>query len=237
MALLLTALWVASRDDYTVQRSASWWADMIGLPDPKGRAATRTIATNLTELARRGFIEYTPGHSGYSATVRLLSELGTGAPYTPPYQDLSPSYIRLPRTLWTGDGVIGRLSGAGLAVLVLVYHYYDPKRPDMWFSDNAFRQRHGMAEATRLNGLNDLVNNGVLTMRQEYVDMLSDAGRRTTRRRYYTLDSRYTPPVTSRETDSGNFAPRTAHQPPTSVPVARAASNAWGPDPALDDPF
>lgn len=200
LALLLTGLWVCSRYPYETQRPASWWADMIGLADPQGATATRSAVTNLRELAERRYIDFVPGKEGYSPTVTLRTELGTGDAYVRPFQDEHRNYIRLPVTLWTDAALIGKLSGPGLAMFVIMLSYYNEKTnkgEGIWFSDRKFRERHGMAEATRLSGLNDLVNHGVLTMRQEKTDVKSsdDSGYRTTHRRFYTIDTRYHPPA------------------------------------------
>src|SRR5690606_15988686 len=101
LALLLTALWVCSREPHNTKHSASWWAEMIGLPDPRGQAAGRSVVANLRELDRRGFIALEAGRNGYLPEVSLRSELGTGAPYVRPHLDPHPSFIRVPETLWT----------------------------------------------------------------------------------------------------------------------------------------
>lgn len=193
LALLLTALWVCSRPPHSTQRPASWWAEMIGLPEPHGRAATRSVVANLRELARRGFIDLEAGHDGYPPVVTLRSELGTGEPYIRPRLDDSPNYIRVPETLWTRDNLIGKLDDARALAMYLIVLYYFPVSEEVWFSNTAFRERHGMAESTRLNGLNSLVNLHVLTMREDYVETSNRVEYRTTKRRYYSLDPLYAP--------------------------------------------
>lgn len=79
--------------------------------------------------------------------------------------------------------------------LILIHYFNADSRDETWFSDKAFRQRHGMAEATRLNGLNQLVNRGVVTMRERFPDVQHGAGYRATKRRYYTLDPVFEPSV------------------------------------------
>jgi hypothetical protein len=198
LALLLTALWVCSKPPHSTKHSASWWAEMIGLPEPRGQAAGRSVVANLRELDRRGYITLEAGRNGLLPEVSLRSELGTGEPYVRPHLDPYPSFIRVPETLWT-RGLIGELDARALAMyLVLIYYTNLDARNEIWFSNTAFRERHGMAEATRLNGLNKLVNLGVATMREDYVDAVHDVGYRTIKRRFYRLDPLYIPPSTSK---------------------------------------
>ncbi len=210
LALLLTAIWVCSRPPHQTQRSASWWADMVGLPDPQSRASTRSVIANLSELAHREFIDFEPGRGGYAPIVTLRSELGTGAPYQRPHLDERPNYFRIPETLWTRDRLIGKLDARGLAMYLIMLSYFNANDHEgTWFSDKSFRARHGMAEATRLNGLNQLVNHGVVSMQQVFIDVNHGRGYRATRRRYYTLDPVYEPPATRAPAGPG----RTDHKP------------------------
>ncbi|MCE5292051.1 MAG: hypothetical protein LLG14_22805 [Nocardiaceae bacterium] len=195
LALLLTALWVNSRDPYSSQRPASWWADMIGLSDPSSQAATRSVKANLKELADRKFILLEPGRNGYPATVTLLSELGSGAPYSRPRLDAHPNYFRVPETLWTRNSLIGKLDARGLAMYLILASYHNAEmKSETWFSERSFRERHGLAEATRLGGLNQLVNLGVANMHQVFPNVQTPDGYRTVKRRYYELTPDFAPP-------------------------------------------
>lgn len=194
LALLVTALWVCSRPPHSTRRSASWWAEMIGLPDPSGQAATRSVIANLRELARRRFIDLQAGRDGNLPVVTLRSELGTGDPYVRPRLDAYPNYVRIPETLWTRDNLISKLDARALAMYLIVLYYYNATTgAEIWFSNDRFRELHGMAEATRLNGLNQLVNLHVVTMREDYVAAAVGVEYRTTKRRFYSLDPLYAP--------------------------------------------
>jgi hypothetical protein len=194
LALLLTALWVAARPPFTVSHAASWWADMLAFEDPRSRAATRSVNQNLKVLAERKHIVLTPGRAGYSPTVEVLSELGTQDPYSRPKGSDGDVYFRVPHTLWT-TGRIGDLDGPGLAMYVILLSRYIPSKPrPVWFSDRAFRDAHGFSENTRLSGLNQLVNLGMASMEEEYVDAPKlGGGYGTTRRRLYMLTPQYAP--------------------------------------------
>ncbi|MGK8491831.1 hypothetical protein [Nocardia asiatica] len=195
LALLLTALWVCARQPYATQRAASWWAEMIGLPEPRGRAATRAVTANLHELAARGFIGFERGRAGYSPTVTLRNELGDGGIYQRPHLDAEPNYFRVPETLWT-EGAIGELDARGLAMYLVVLSRYNAiTGREVWFAGEDFHRRYGLSEATRLNGLNQLVNQKILTMRQAFPDVQHAQGYRATKRRYYKPDPLYAPPV------------------------------------------
>ncbi|MEV6340927.1 hypothetical protein AB0M12_40185 [Nocardia vinacea] len=239
LALLLTALWVCSREPFNTSRAASWWAEMIGLLDPTSTAATRSVITNLRELAERGFIEFVPGKAGYSPTVTLLNELGTREPYQRPIHDERRNYIQVPHALWTSDGLIGKLSAPGLAMFLIVVSYFNintNKGKDIWFSDQAFRDRHGLAEATRLNGLNELVNLGVLTLDEQKTDIRTDDGYRVVRRRFYTITPGFHPPSNV----TGPLDPESRKtMPPKGMPANPLAfdPSAFGSDAAGDDLF
>lgn len=209
LALLLSLWWVNSAPPYSSQRPASWWAELIGLDDPvKG---PRAVAANLQELARRGFIDITAGEPGMANIVTLLDELDEFGPaYVRPDGHSGGSFFRVPEQLWT-TGAIGRLSGPGLVMYLMVLYYHHrpdgvefvpgvglrlPAAPPVWFSPKAFSERHGFSEDTRLAGIQNLRDAGMVQVETELVDIQnpSGSGHRRFRRQLLTLDAPYVPP-------------------------------------------
>lgn len=195
LAVLLTALWVNSSGDYSSTRPARWWAEMIGEPDPS--TAARKITTTLRELNRRGFLALTEGAGGVPATVTLLDERGSGEPYTRP-DGTTGAYFRIPEQLWT-TGLIARLSGPGLVMYLatLYYHHRNDQgvAPPVWFVGKSFHERHGLSEDTRLDGLRNLEDNGVVYVDTISIDNTGNRGQRTYSRRLFTLLPAYEPPL------------------------------------------
>ena len=200
LALLITALWVAAQPPHTIQRPAGWWADMIGLDNPSERAATRSVTQAFRELERRGVITLTRGHHGYPAKVALHNEsgVGVGQPYQRPNGSIE-SYFRIPPAFWVNRPICG-VDARGLAMYLILLHYHNENTPDRrtWFSDNAFHARHALGQATRLHGLNQLVNTGIATMIQEVVSVKTNEGYRAVPRRFYALTAPYVPPHTEK---------------------------------------
>lgn len=195
LAVLLTALWVNSSDDHSSTRPARWWAEMIGEPDPS--TAARKITTTLRELDRRGFLALTENAGGTPPTVTLLDERGGGEPYVRP-DGTTGSYFRIPEQLWT-TGLIARLSGPGLVMYLatLYYHHRDDHgvAPPVWFVGKSFHARHGLSEDTRLDGLRNLEDNGVVYVDTVSIDNTGNRGQRTYSRRLFSLLPAYQPPL------------------------------------------
>lgn len=212
LALMLSLWWVNSRPDYSSDRPASWWAGLIALPDAGG---SRTVNANFHELARRGFILLEPGHPGMPNKVTLLDENGNGEPYRRPDGSDGP-FFRVPEQLWT-TGTIGRLSGPGLVMYLMMLYYHrrsdepwrsgkpPPPRP-VWFTANSFRERHGFSEDTRLQGILDLQDAGIISVRTVSIDPAGTTGHRRHQRRLLTLNPQFEPPLPA-EPPSTNRTP------------------------------
>lgn len=207
LALLLSLWWVNSKAPYTSDRPTSWWAELIGIADPiKG---SRTVAANLNELARRQFLIITPGGRGKANIVTLLDDHGrTGMPYSRPDGRDSP-FFRIPEQLWT-TGMIGRLSGPGLVMYLMLLYYHRlpaaaesdlgprtrvPSAPPIWFSPKSFAERHGLSEDTRLAGIQDLRAAGVIQVDSQLMDTAGPSGRSRFRRQFFTINPPFTPPL------------------------------------------
>ena len=200
-ALVVTCLWVCSARPYQSQRSARWWAEMIGLADP-GKAGSRTVRSNFQELESRGFLIYASGkRQGLNPIITLCNEAKPHETYELP-AEAGDSYFRIPDSLWRRPGILGGMDGSALAMYLILLHYYRQDRSmgdGTWFAAGSFAERHGMSEATKNKGLDRLVDLGVARVHEKWLDGESDTGNgyRSFRRRYYNLDPVFCPPPPS----------------------------------------
>lgn len=175
LKLYLSLLWVCAAPPYETIRPARAWAGLLGLDDPEGRGARR-VQEAMRDLQRRGMVTIRE-RGGHASAVTPLIDFGTGQPYASPsetYNQLKLSgytteqlavhrYFRVPSTLWT-SGLISRLSGPGLAMLLVLRCEQQGKDgAPVWFSPDRALTRFGLAESTRRNGLEELRRQGVLT--------------------------------------------------------------------------
>lgn len=206
--LLLTLWWVCTRRGsdgaHSSSHTAGWWAEMIGINDPK--QGPRVIGANFKELAARGHIELIPGSPGRPATVRLLDGSGAGTLYIPPEGAGGDSYFRIPEQLWT-TGAIGKLSGPGIVMYLILLELYRASDPDKpaWFIDDRFRERYGLSRDTRLAGINNLYTSGLVYVTTTAIDPVGeqDTGRRRHQRRLITLIPEYRPPAQQQPPSTG----------------------------------
>lgn len=204
IALLLTALWVARRPPYEAAHRSSWWAEMIGRPDPQGSGA-RAVSTAFRSLEERGLISLTKGDATNRKVVRLLQETGTRRPYTPPGAD-EDSYFRVPEQLWT-TGAIGRMDTPTLAMYLILLSHHRPRTPETrvlpqsqgtWFTQKAFSDWYKLSHVTRQRGLSGLEDMGIVSVRQRVVD----AQGAVAKRRFYRIEPPFTPPAPQQRPDT-----------------------------------
>lgn len=198
LALLLSLWWVNSQGDYASTRPSGWWAELIGTPGPSG---ARSVSANLHELERRGFITITAPMPGMPPTITLRNDDGTGQPYRRP-DGRTGAYFRVPEELWT-TAAISNLTGPGLAMyLIMLYHHrliYHDRRPPtprpIWFSARSFHDMHGLSEDTRLAGIQDLADHGIIHITATSIDTAGGVEHRRHKRRLLTLTPAYRPPL------------------------------------------
>ncbi|MEY8017677.1 hypothetical protein [Mycobacterium servetii] len=174
----------------------------------------RTVTANLHELARRRIITLTAGGAGMPNTITLLDEQGNEQPYRRPAGPADGgSYFRVPEAFWT-TGLIGEVSGPGLAMYLILLYYHrrsaastgarDFAEPTpTWFSENSFRQRHGLSEDTRLAGIQNLRDLGAIQVNTVSIDSSGGNSQRRYQRRHVTLNPRYEPPPRGEKPDTG----------------------------------
>jgi len=167
LRLYLSLLWIAAGDPHTVSGSAQAWATLLGLQDPAGKGA-RQVRSGFQWLAAHNLmvIEANPG---VGSTVTLLSDLGTGEPYSVPgvaiSKDRQPDqpadrqhfYVKLPAACWT-KGWLHVLSGPAVAMLLVLLDAQAGRPPDhdLWFSHRVADERYTISEETRGRGFAEL---------------------------------------------------------------------------------
>lgn len=190
LSLLLTLLWVNTAPPFTSNRPPSWWAEMLGREGVNG---ARAVQTNLRELEKRGFVKLASTGPGKPLQIGLLNEI-TGAPYKRPY-DAGDRYIRVPAILWTTK-TLTKLDSAGISMYLILIYYHRADGAETWFAPAEFRRRHQLADSTRTKGLNQLVDAGVVAVREQYVDTTTVDGFVSVPRRLYRINDTYSPPKT-----------------------------------------
>jgi hypothetical protein len=193
LALYLSLLWVAGGGEHASHRPASFWAALLGLPDPEG-AGSRVIRSTWKELEARGLVTITPGaYSGEVPTVRPLREDGSRRRYTIPTGHDGDTYRRVPEVAWRMLIHEEDLTGAGLAMYLVVLRTAEQARKleGLAFPRAYFRDEYGLGESTRKAGLRNLADLGILTKQTERVDDLGDTLERRRRRNVYDLLQEY----------------------------------------------
>lgn len=197
LAVYLTLLWALRAGEHESDRPARFWAELIGLEDAGG-AGARSVRDSFQELAKRGFISIDSGVVT-QPIIQLLREDGSGRPYSKAVaaragQTVPEPYFRIPAALWE-KGIIGRLSGPGLAMYVVVMRVLrtDHENNKVWFSPSTFKDRFSLGDSTRKTGLRELVEHGVLIEAWESIDSTGGTGYRTRKRKTYTIEDAYAP--------------------------------------------
>ncbi|GAA1250448.1 hypothetical protein GCM10009633_23990 [Janibacter melonis] len=191
LALLLSLLWVAGGEGHSATRPASFWARLIGLPDPQGTGA-RAINSTWAELETRGFVSIRRSRvSGEVPTVTLMNEARPGQPYQTPTGEEGDRYLRVPERLWTMGKLDQELTGAGLAMLVIAIRTYDManRKQSLTFPAVTFKERYGLGESTRKKGLQNLVDLDILDRSDSLTDDDGGFGRRMRPRNTYEFVS------------------------------------------------
>lgn len=127
------------------------WAEALGLDDP-GRNGARGVSDAIDWLAEHKLL-VAEQRQGTPGAVRLLSQDGLGGPYVRPTP--ADRYVRLGLGLWY-DGWIVRLSGTGLALLIVLLDLQGGRAQPQWISPAQARRRYDLAPDTWTKGLKEL---------------------------------------------------------------------------------
>lgn len=162
LKLYLTMILIAARAPHDIENiPARAWAEMLDLDDPAGLGARR-ISDALHWLDQRGFIQLT-SRRGSPPAVRLLSMLGDGKQF-----DRGRGvYIGVPVGLWEHLWIT-RLSGTGLALLLVLLDLQGGKRPSHPPSlPGPLRRRYGLSDDTWTRAGQELKELGLLQVKKQ----------------------------------------------------------------------
>jgi hypothetical protein len=162
LKLYLTMALVAVSPPYDIPPiPARSWAAALGLDDPDHNGARR-INDAIGWLAEHDFL-ISERRRGTPGRVRLLSQSGTGAPYTRPIT--TGRYVRLPLGLWD-QGWIVRLSGTALALLIVLLDMQSGRGEAQWIAPAQARRRYDLSPDTWTKGIHELQAVGLVTVRK-----------------------------------------------------------------------
>lgn len=205
LALYLSLLWVAAGRSHSSQRPASFWASLLGIPDPDN-AGARVIRSTWAELASRKLVHITPGaRSGDIPIVHSLREDGSGEAYSIPTGHSGDTYRRIPQNTWKLLIPEHELTGAGLAMyLIAVRTALQAQSPhDLTFPAASFKTQYGLSDTTRKAGLANLTDLLVLEKTLRSTDTTGGYGGRRHQRSTYDIDERYAPQVQAAQATKG----------------------------------
>lgn len=172
--VLLSLLWKTSRPPFETIMTAPALAELLDLPDPRGKGARR-VRDALQALAEANLVRLVP-RPGTSPLIQLMNETGNDEEYALPSTSYNLSqrmrsskdpvtdpnlYFQLPAELWT-EGFLQTLKGPGLVMLLILLSEQAYKRP-VWFSGGEFTDRYRVSPSTRTKGTQELVDLGLLT--------------------------------------------------------------------------
>lgn len=152
LKLYLTMSLLAVRAPFDLPAiAARSWAEALDLPDPEHNGARRVtdaidwLADNKLLAAER--------RQGAPSPVRLLSQDGLGEPYIRPTP--GGRYVRLGLGLWY-HGWIVRLSGTGLALLIVLLDLQGGRFQPQWISPAKAGRRYDLSPDTWTKALKEL---------------------------------------------------------------------------------
>lgn len=228
LKLYLSFLWLAAAPPHELRYPARAWAQLLDLEDPETKGARR-IADATRWLDEHDFIELST-IPGYSSTVQLLNEAGTGTAYELPgsaYNRLRESnpkaaaahrYIQLPASLWT-SGWVAVLSPAALSMLlVLRVHAGANPSEDVWISPGYAKDTYLLSEETRTRGLRELAQVGLISITRRQLVSSDSFDFRRFRNLYQFKPERLEQRASGAE--GATAAPQPLHELARSVPTA-----------------
>lgn len=180
LKVLLSLLWFSVRFPHETNYPSRGWASLLDLDEPETNGARRVNAA-ISWLANHRYLRITP-NPGAPSTIYLRDERGLGIPYRLPakvIKDLKETnerisrdeyWVQLPASFWT-NGWIGILSGAAVAMLLVMLDEAagSGQTTGLWHSPRMARERFGLSQDTRTDGLLELEACGILDMRRSPV--------------------------------------------------------------------
>ncbi|MPY38106.1 hypothetical protein FNH09_44935 [Streptomyces adustus] len=177
LRLYLSLLWLSRNDDAPrFEYPAHQWARLLGFDSPD-TAGARRVQQALRWLDEQAFVRL-QHRQGASSAIHLLSDAGTGRPYQAPglamkrlavkAQREEHLYVQLPAGLWT-KGWISDLSGAAVAMYLVLLHERRGEDKTVWLSPRIGRERYDLSDETRRKGLNELAQHQLVSVRRRPV--------------------------------------------------------------------
>ncbi len=159
LKLYLTMSLLAVNPPYDIAQPvpARSWAEMLSLPDPE-RNGARRVNDAIDWLADNRLI-VSDRRQGTPGAVRLLNQDGSGEGYVRPVG----RYVLLPLGLWQ-DGWIVRLSGTGLALLIILLDMQGGRAGPAWVSPSQARARYDLSADTWTKGVQELETVGLVAV-------------------------------------------------------------------------
>jgi hypothetical protein len=157
--LTMSLLAVSPPYDIGTPIPARAWAEALDLPDP-GRNGARRVNDAIDWLAEHKFI-VSERRQGTPGALRLLSQSGTGQPYTRPSG--AARYVQMPLGVWR-QGWIVRLSGTALAMLVILLDLQSGRPGPQWVSPLQAKLRYDLSADTWTKGTHELAQIGLLAV-------------------------------------------------------------------------
>jgi len=152
LKLYLTMSLLAVSPPYDIQPvPARAWAEALGLDDP-GRNGARRVNDATDWLADHKLL-VSDRRRGTPGSVRLLSQTGSGDPFTRP--TVKGGYVKVPLGLWD-QGWIARLSGTALALLIVLIDVQAGRPQPQWISPARARQHYDFSPDTWTKGVREL---------------------------------------------------------------------------------
>ena len=167
LKVYLTLLWlVSAQPEANAAIPVRDWIQLLGLPSSE--ASSRRVRDAMSWLDQNRFIR-TERLAG-PLRIYLLAEDGSGLPYRHP-SELHQHYVQIPRDLWI-RGWIASLSGAGLAVLLILLDTRPYGEPDqrVWLSPRILRDRYSVSQETWTKGSRQLEEYGLIYVLKVPVD-------------------------------------------------------------------
>lgn len=168
--LYLALIWRSARPPFDSTEAAASWATLLDLEDPVGNGARRVRAA-LKKLSQAQLIRI-ESNPGAVSRIFLCREDGGNRAYVIPSSAFAASriasqrdvhrYFKVPTKLWT-EGHIQVLSGPALVMLLIIMSAQQTSGGNpVWFSVKVFKDRFGIAPATRAAGAKELVQRGLM---------------------------------------------------------------------------
>ena len=167
LKLYLGLLRRSSAAPYDTNLAARRWAALLDLQEPNTLGARR-VTDAVKRLEQLRLVSVAPSR-GEASAITLLCEDGSGRGYSlPSTPGKDRRYLQLPDPLW--EGTLQRMTGPGLAMLLVLLAEPASSRDGMWWSVENFPEWYRLSASMRAKGTNELVALGLLRVSKRKLD-------------------------------------------------------------------